>query len=104
MIMIKEEIASMVSTKNEDGKWRIVAPEKDQLQELQSTINKLQDPNLNLVKTIKSKRYSSKRQGGGNRLKDKDCIPCKLKAPDEGESHTKEVNFKTYHWCKFHKL
>ena len=101
-------------TQVRDGKWNQLSPEQEQIVALNANIQELKDDNLKLSKAISSKKSKSKdkekklkkkgKRNKSNKSKSKNNGKWAWKdvPPKEGESHTKKVDDKEYHWCDEH--
>ena len=92
-------------TRIETGEWNSPTEEEEKIIALEARVQKLSvgksktDKTKSTLKKSGKKDATTKRYGRKPRLKP-DWM---LKEPSKGESWTKSVNGKTYHWCKRHK-
>jgi hypothetical protein len=90
----------------QEKKWKSLSPQDEQLVALKAQYYELKDANLRLSKSLINNKSSSKPRGKGgkfNKKKGQKAETWKKEPPKDGESQTKKVNNKTYHWCKAHK-
>lgn len=83
------------------GKWNALSKDQEQIVALTAEVTKLKDNKLKVTagnkkgpKKNKKKCYKDKKSGK---------VHWKKVPPKEGESHTKVVKGKTYHWCPKHE-
>jgi hypothetical protein len=101
-------------TLKKNNKWNSKSIEQEQIVALNAKVDRLQDANLKLAKSLSSsKRSSSSNSSNKDNEKDKKASKSKKSkwqdkwawkkvAPKQGEPLTKVVKGKTYHWCDEH--
>jgi hypothetical protein len=90
----------------QEKKWKSLSPQDEQLVALKAQYNELKDANLRLSKSLINSKPNLPARGKGKQNKKKGQTQVekwKKEPPKDGESHTKTVNKKVYHWCKAHK-
>jgi hypothetical protein len=90
----------------QEKKWKSLSPQDEQLVALKAQYNELKDANLRLSKSLINNKPNSPARGKGKQNKKKgqrQVEKWKKEPPKDGETHTKTVNKKVYHWCKAHK-
>jgi hypothetical protein len=116
-----EQLMTLALNKYEDlvkdGQWNAKSAEQEQIVALTAKLDKLQDTNLKLAKTLRSGGQSrgsgssnssnkSDKDSESKKSSKKDRWAWKKTPPKGGESHTKIVKIKgkdkEYHWCDEH--
>jgi len=87
------------NTLKEAGKWKAPSDEESKILALTAELNKLKKKSGNTSKDIKKKNVTSNNKKTGRFPKPK----WMSEPPKSGESKTKTVDKKTYHWCPNHE-
>lgn len=87
----------------QEGKWKSLSPQDEQLVALKAQYKALKDANLRLSRTLGSDALRKPKKSKKAKGPKQTVEHWKKRAPKDGEASTKVVNNKTYHWCKAHK-
>lgn len=101
---LMEYAATKYKLLHEKGEWNVPSKEEERIialrAQVEAQLNELQRQRQKQPNKKKKQDKSKKKQDNPNFARD---APWRFLAPRHGESHTKVVDGKEYHWCTKHK-